>query len=58
MRQLRHGKQRHEKHFPFPDFPISAEKPIFVVPHAAMPEQFFDVSQSPKRRQKYKPIRC
>ena len=56
MRQLRHGKQRDEKHFQTRPIPIRAEKPILLVPDAAMPENFLDVGQSPERREKNDPI--
>jgi hypothetical protein len=35
---------------------FAAENPIPLVPHAAMPEQFFDVSQRPQRREKNYPV--
>ena len=44
-----------EKSSDFP-VPIRAEKPIFLVPNAAVPEEFFDIGERPERRQKNKPV--
>lgn len=57
MRQLRHGEQRNEIHFPFAQIPTSAENPALFVPHAAIPKQLFDVRQSPQCGEKNYPIR-
>src|SRR5215204_1011741 len=57
MRQLRNSKQRDEKNLYVSQIPVCAEQPVFLMQHAAMPEQLFRVSQSPERGEKNKPVR-
>ena len=56
MRQLRNSKQRDEENLITRQIPVRAEEPVLLVPDAAVPEQLFNVSQRPQRREKNKPV--
>src|SRR5690606_41631369 len=58
MRQLRHGEQRHDKRADVTrPIPIRTEKPLLLMPNAAMPEQLFDIGDRPKRCKENDPVR-
>src|SRR5688572_22367073 len=56
MGKLGDGEQRHKPYFPFSPIPTAAKQPILFMPDTAIPEQLFDIRESPKRCKKYQPM--